>query len=715
MKKKTNPSAGEPVRIVRRGGIAGFEYGGEWLPALIYNGNRMMTQTPEGRERMIRYRKAGIRLFVFAALLREEHIWRSDGSFHPQRFERRLAGMLQAVPDARILLFIDIQPPKWWVEKHPEELTRYASGREPEFGIDAIRNTMVPSFASRRYREECGGIARRMIERLENSPAAANIIGYQFNYGVYSEWHGYGMLDDMPDVGPTMDAAFRRYLRGVCRDDDALRRAWGDDSVSLDTARMPDRELRLAPRVKGFLDPVIDRRRLDAIECYQRELLDCQQHFNAVAKAACGNRKLTGNYSGYFFGMRFSPEAWHLHTPEMLDSPLIDFQASPYCYLYRRSGESGLARSVIESYRLHGKLNIYEADTRVWFDQRRGCCYSASTAEDVAQISRDFCHAVTRGAGIWYYDFTEWWFDRPEYLELFRRFGRIMSSGVDAERRSEVALVCDFSTVAHVAPAAGVSQLHGELHADLAEELHHAGAPFDTILLEDLCRDDLPEYRAVILPGASEDSPALRRAAAELERRRTSILWIYAPGVIGREGVDPAGTSRVTGFRVAAEPASPRTPRIRFENGASPLLAGVAGLLREGKEPAPEFRLDDPDAEVLARHAESGAAAVGAKRDGGRLRIYAAHPAAATRGFLRNFLREAGVHLYDDDPADVVFAAGALVGIHSAVSGMKRLRLPRPARRVTPLLDGGLAAFRHAGNTIEFELTAPATVLFRTE
>ena len=111
MKKKTNPSAGEPVRVVWRRGIAGFEYGGEWLPALIYNGNRMMTQTPEGRERMIRYRKAGIRLFVFAALLREEHIWRSDGSFHPQRFERRLAGMLQAVPDARIILFIDIQPP----------------------------------------------------------------------------------------------------------------------------------------------------------------------------------------------------------------------------------------------------------------------------------------------------------------------------------------------------------------------------------------------------------------------------------------------------------------------------------------------------------------------------------------------------------------------------------------------------------------------------
>ena len=130
-------------------------------------------------------------------------------------------------------------------------------------------------------------------------------------------------------------------------------------------------------------------------------------------------------------------------------------------------------------------------------------------------------------------------------------------------------------------------------------------------------------------------------------------------------------------------------------------------------EPAPEFRLDDPEAEVLARHERTGAAAVGAKCGG--LRVYAAHPAAATRDFLRNFLRNAGVHLYDDDPADVVFAAGALVGIHSAVSGAKHLRLPRPARRVTPLLDGGLGACRHAGARLDFELTAPATVLFRLE
>ena len=145
-----------PVAIEWRRGVAGFRRGGEWLPALIYNGNRMMTQTPEGRERMIRYRReAGMRLFVFAALLREEHIWRSDGSFHPRRFERRLEGLLRAVPDAALILFIDIQPPKWWVERHPEELTRYASGREPEFGIDSIRNAAAPSFASIRYRKEC--------------------------------------------------------------------------------------------------------------------------------------------------------------------------------------------------------------------------------------------------------------------------------------------------------------------------------------------------------------------------------------------------------------------------------------------------------------------------------------------------------------------------------------------------------------------------------
>ena len=692
-------------------GIAGFEINGEWLPAFIYNGNRMMTQTPEGRKRMIRYRQAGVRLFVFAALLREEHIWRSDGSFHPQRFEQRLRGMIEAVPDAKIILFIDIQPPAWWVERYPEELTRYASGKEPEFGIDSIRHTKVPSFASLRYREECGRISQRLIERLENSPAAENIIAYHFNYGVYSEWHGYGMLEDMPDVSPVMNVAFRRFLLKKYHTDKALQQAWKDSSVTLDTAEMPGSAHRLAPRPSGFLDPAADRRRFDAIECYQRELFNCQMHFNAVAKQGCGNAKLVGNYSGYFFGMRFSPEAWHLYTPEMVDSPLVDYQASPYCYIWRRSGESGLPRSVIESYRMHGKLNIYEADTRVWFNQKLGCCYSSSTVEDVALLSRDFCHAVTRGAGIWYYDFREWWFDRPEYLDLFRRFGEIMASGIKAERNSEIAVLCDFSSIATLAPAAGVCQIIGELNADLAEELHHAGAPFDTIFSADILRDELPAYKVVIIASATLDSPILQQVTEKLKQRSCAVLWIYAPGAVSTKGFDPAGIEKITGFKVEAAGVNP--VEINFVKKNLPLLAGVAAAKCSGREPVQEFYLNDPDAEIIASHSPSGRAAAGIKRDNGILRGYLAHPAAANRKFLRNFLKEAGVHIYDGNDDDIVFAAGEMVGIHSAVSGIKHLQLPHPKQKVIPLLDQGLKSFHHAGSVIDFEMEAPATVLFR--
>ena len=54
-----------------------------------------------------------------------------------------------------------------------------------------------------------------------------------------------------------------------------------------------------------------------------------------------------------------------------------------------------------------------------------------------------------------------------------------------------------------------------------------------------------------------------------------------------------------------------------------------------------------------------------------------------------------------------------MVGIHSAVSGIKHLQLPHPKQKVIPLLDQGLKSFHHAGSVIDFEMEAPATVLFR--
>ena len=47
---------------------------------------------------------------------------------------------------------------------------------------------------------------------------------------------------------------------------------------------------------------------------------------------ACGGRALVGNYYGYFFGMPFRAEGWHLETDAVLDSPYVDFLCSPYDY-----------------------------------------------------------------------------------------------------------------------------------------------------------------------------------------------------------------------------------------------------------------------------------------------------------------------------------------------------------------------------------------------
>ncbi len=376
-----------------------------------------------------------------------------------------------------------------------------------------------------------------MIDKLEGSLIGKRIIGYMPTYGIYSEWHYYGMANDMPDTGIPMQHAFSQYLKDKYKTDKALQTAWKDKTVTLDNARIPSAEARLARKNGEIFKNGTDCRVLDFDDCMALSVNRCQDFFNARAKSSAGRPVLVGNYSGYFFGMQYPAVGWQTRTPEMLNSKSMDFQVSPIPYALRKSGDSAMPRGVFDSYPFHGKVPIMEADTRTHLSVSSAGASSTCMKDTIGQLTREFCNAFTHGAAIWYYDFNLGWYDHPEYLNLFTKLLDIWKrDDIDVTRVSEVAVVCDFDSVPY---HTSESNMNGNfftycLISRNTNELNFIGAPNDTILMEDLISDQAPKYKFYLFLNLVHITSEKEAAVRRLLSRGAKALFLCSPDLKGK-------------------------------------------------------------------------------------------------------------------------------------------------------------------------------------
>ncbi|MBO4345778.1 MAG: hypothetical protein J5833_08475 [Victivallales bacterium] len=473
----------------------------------------------------------GVGYEVATASARMADLWLSEDEVDASKAENAMLHILSAFKDAYLILFIDLRPPDWFVQKYPDELIRYGSGAALEEGDDAACPVPRPSMASELWMSKSGKALEKFIRMIEASDVGKRIIGYQLNYGVYSEWHYFGMERHMPDVGGPMQKAFAKYLRKAYKDDKSLQDAWRDTSVSLDNAAIPSAEKRLLQRHDKPFAPGEDRRCLDFYDCMALAVNDCQTFFNSTVRKACARKVLVGNYSGYFFSMPYPAVAFQTRTPEMLDSPAVDYQVSPFSYYlwHRGSGGTGLPRSPFETYALHGKLEILEADNRTHQATTRSGNDCKDANDSIGQICREFCNALTRGCALWYYDFNVWWYDYPEYYELFPKLLQIWKEGNDARRISQVAAVCDFDSIPYHTAAANSNKFTDTIIGEACNELYYAGAPFDSILLEDIGKAATPEYKLYVFFNLVNVTPEKRQVVEKLLESGATLLFVCAP------------------------------------------------------------------------------------------------------------------------------------------------------------------------------------------
>ena len=660
-------------------------------------------------------------------------LWMSDGTLKTETIDRQMLGTLAADPNSQLMVAIDTTPPQWWLDQHPDECVKLNTGVISK-----------ESFASELYRKEVGEVLTRIIQYLMEQPYANNIVGFKITGGTTYEWQWWGIngnsnvIGDYSSVGLT---AFRQWLREKYSSVEALRQAWGDASVTFETAGVPDKAARTATTYGSVLSATENRHAIDYALFMGDMKTDAMLYFAEVAKKAVDNRLMVGTYAGYLLNVinyDMASSTSQTSFQRILDSEYIDFITCPWLYSEREIGYSGDYMSAVDSVTAHGKLYIAEDDDRNHTtdmfdapDARAAVGWTRTAEQTVETLKRNYAYAISKGCGLYLYSLAGTYFTDAQVQQLASQMMQEMTlfQGLARKSVSDVAVFYDEQSAAYMGYSGSNltdELLYKALLMYQRRELYSMGVPYDTYVLDDLEKGLVPEHKVNIMLSATQITPSERKAIEErLCKNGNVILWIFTAGLSDGETTDVANLSALTGMQMQLV-SSPDGQRKQlgtvevsdYDHWLTAGLADVSYGAIEYNTLAPVIAVNDPTARVLGYHttqngwAENAAGlAVKEMNENGRqwVSIYSAVP-CFPQALLRNILTHLGCHVYDETASDVVYADNNYVAVHSLFGGDKTIRLPQRST-VYDVVTGKIVAQNVTEFTIRCEKSE--TRLFR--
>jgi hypothetical protein len=645
--------AGAPLSLGAAGAVGASAVTAEVRPhngraELFVNGKPVypaffaLTDAPGGRwsweeipqAAMRDFAAAGFRLFQVDLFL--ESVWTKPGPLDLALARRQLAGVLEACPEAAIVVRWHLNAPRWWVAAHPEECTRYANGgfeaidrtQPVRILMDDLRRVPRASLASAGWRRMATEKTVELLQGLAAAPEGRALAGIHPACGVYGEWHYWGFMRNEPDTGPAMQGHF-----------DAWRNERGKAP-----ARVPSVEERAGLDDGIFRDPARRDAVIDYYKAQQELVADLILHFCGTARRHWPRRLLTGVFYGYFFSMFDRPATGgHLCLQKVLASPDVDYLSAPQAYgdPYRALGAAGITRGLVESARLNGKLFLDEMDQTPswqWQNNVDTAFRLTDLDSDVAILRRNVVTSYTRGAGLWYYDFgpantAGWWMD-SRLMDEARRIHALLGRYHQRpyEPAADVLFVFDTDVFYYTGsiqrsdPLTDVKAVNATIVAAWP-----AGAALETIHLGDLGKADLNRFRVVVFANTwLLTAPQRRFIREKVMSPSRHVVFQGAPGYCDGRKLSLDFVRESTGLDVRRVEGSAWTPQ--FAVAGEP-----AGAVRRGNT---WFATVPP-----------------------------ADPAA-----WREIFRAAGAHLYVET-GDIIHAGGGLVLLHTKSGGARELKL----------------------------------------
>ncbi len=682
----------EQVSIVRQKGLTKVRIGEEdYAPYLFMQSDGLKYFKPSYAQNLY---NSGMRLFSVGNnkvvdTITGESTWTGDNEYNFEPFDETIYTTLSGAPKAKLLVMISCDPPSWWLNKYPEERALSAKG-----GTDSV------SYASKKWVRDVCAYLRAVLKHMKSMPYAAHIFAVKFAQGSTYEWQEYGMeIGNCSDFSKIAQKEWRIYLKNRYQTNSALQAAWGDASVTFETASIPAYGERESSSYASLLDGVKQRSVLDYQDFKAYNVTNSILAFSSVVKEVSDGKWLAGTYQGYITNA-LTYESSGIANNEFArllePSSPCDFFCGPVSYMTRQSGYSNTPMQAATSIVNAGKLCLVEFDERTvkvdMPDQSPSTMDEwgkTYTLEDTINVmKRDAGNTLISGYGAWIYDMTGGWYDDAEIYNLVSLMMAEWSYAMehqDNENNREVAFVIEDKMPSDYAYNFGGS--YSALEVNLSrqkEDLAAIGAGYDMYLASDFKKGLPKDYKLYIFVGNRFDQQTIDGINEECKRDDKAVLWIGTPGIYGQDGSMNAGNiSSLIDMEVSLVSGNVYTAVTIDESNEDALTSGARGITY-GKGEIMEV---NPVASVI----DSGAISLGhiknsdyvglaykevSNENGSYLSVFSSFGHVPAQ-VLRNIMKRVGAHIYDESFSDVVFSSNGYLCIDSPYGGERTIYLPK--------------------------------------
>jgi beta-galactosidase len=569
--------------------------------------------------------------------------------------------ILRTNPNALLIPRIGCDPPRWWIEAHPEDVMTWEDGSKGNFAV----------VASPTYRKDASEQLSKLIRHLEDT-FGEHMAGYHPAGQNTGEWfyeNTWGSLLNGYSDGEAK--AWRLWLKEKYHDDKTFQTAWRSPNVTLSSVTVPSPSERRATPNGVLLDPATQRPLIDFAEFQQEAMADLVCDLAHAVQTATHGRKLALFFYGYVFefgAVNLGPAtSGHYALGRVLDCEDVDILCSPISYFDRGVTGSAPAMTAAESIGLAGKMYLMEDDTRTYIAtgpsaeplRESGANNLLETREI---LSRNVAQESTRNFATWWMDLgMTGWFDDPRIWDVMKQTAKMDQYFLShpSPFHPEVAAILDEKSIlatssnAHLVTLPGIYQVR--------DPLARIGAPYGQYLMEDLLRGRINAKLLIILNAwlvsTSQHNDILKHTQG------AACVWCYAPGCYDEHGANPEAMKRLTGFSL--QPVKPgnayATPTAVGKRLGIKTSFGVNYPIE------PLFAATDAKPEEILATYPDGSAAAAMRRTSRGLSLFLSPP-GLTVDLLRMIAAKADVHLYADNEC-VVYANGPFIALHATKSG----------------------------------------------
>ena len=608
-------------------------------------------------------KEAGVDMITFP--VQAADFMPEDGkSYNFNNLKGALDEIVEANPNAKILVRIRFYPPKWWLEKYPDDVMTSADGGKTTF----------PCVSSERFRNDSVDVLKMIIDFCEKN-YGKNIMGYHPGGGNSSEWfYGNSWNKTWYGYNKTAAQAWKKWVSKKYKTDDDLKKAWNDPNAALAGVKVPSPEERMGALY--VINPKTQAKLADYNTFLQDEMVDMVEHLGKIIRQKVPN-KISALFYGYTCEFSISvnkgpANTGHYALWKIANSPYFDILSGPVSYRDRNLGDPGYAMGAAETVARCGKIWFDEDDIRTHRTPQTQQKIAAlgnelrNASDTIKVLQRDMARQAIRNQGCWWMDLagTGWYLD-PKLWELMPKFNAMEMDMIQnpVSYVPEVAVITDERSVYY----SGTNGTPTQTTNALAKSRTHLGkcpAPLGYYLFDDFASGK-PKIKPKLAVFPIEYAlDAKQRKTMRKKTKNCAAVFVWAPGYVDldKKEFSKKAVEEATGFEVSVL-------RDTVKAKVKPTDEGKKIGLDES------FGFNVAVKPLLSPKAEDGDTVLAVYENG--------MPAVVLRGkhlfcgvadipfkLYWHMLKISGAHMYAQSPVSV-YASGAYVSVTSVDEGDK--------------------------------------------